>query len=76
MFRFRSREKRAILSIHRIKIFALFLLLAFFFSGIVEAEGMVKVAVLPLVEKEAENAYWGYFLRDIIKMGLEEEDEI
>ena len=74
MFRFRSQKKKAIPSIDRIKIFLLFLLLfVSFFSGIVEAQERVKVAVLPLVGKDREDAYWGYFLRDVIKMGLEGE---
>ncbi len=76
MFRFRSQKKRTTLSTHQIKIFLFFLLLAFCLSGIAEAEERVKVAVLPWVEKDTENAYWGYLLRDIIKMGLEEEKEI
>jgi len=49
------------------------MLFVFSFSLTAEAQERIKVAVLPLVGKDKEDAYWGYFLRDIIKMGLEGE---
>ena len=76
MFRFRSQKKRQIPEISGVKISLFFLLFILSFSVVAEAEGRVKVAVLPWVGKDKEDAYWGYFLRDIIKMGLEENDEI
>ncbi len=76
MFRFRSQKKRQIPKISGVKIFLFFLLFILSFSVVAEAEGRVKVAILPWVGKDKEDAYWGYFLRDIIKMGLEGNDEI